>query len=248
MTRVTHGPQNHRGSDGGPLNADDIPFDDSVAGTGSSDVQGALVAVALGGGGGGGVTDHGLLTGLLDDDHTQYQKESEKGAANGYASLGAGGLVPIGQLASGTPDGTKFVRDDGVLATPPGGGGGSAVVTLNTYFDSGGGLLTALGYEVYHILDFAATIQAVTLIGVRSGTSFSTLVLEVEKASYANYPTFTSITGSAKPTLGNDVVKAQDTTLAGWNTAIAAGDILHIFIQSTTFLVRATLGLKLLKT
>ena len=27
-----------------------------------------------------GVTDHGALSGLLDDDHTQYQKESEKGA------------------------------------------------------------------------------------------------------------------------------------------------------------------------
>lgn len=54
------------------------------------------------------------------DPHTQYQKESEKGAANGYASLGAGGLVPIPQLATGTPDGTKFVRDDGTLATPAG--------------------------------------------------------------------------------------------------------------------------------
>jgi hypothetical protein len=62
----------------------------------------------------------------LPDPHVGYQKESEKGAANGYASLGAGGLVPIAQLASGTPDGTKFVRDDGTLVTPSGGGGGGA--------------------------------------------------------------------------------------------------------------------------
>jgi hypothetical protein len=54
------------------------------------------------------------------DPHTQYQKESEKGQASGYASLGAGGLVPVGQMASGTPDGTKYVRDDGTLATPAG--------------------------------------------------------------------------------------------------------------------------------
>ncbi len=59
------------------------------------------------------------------DPHTGYQKESEKGAANGYASLGAGGLVPIAQIASGTPDGTKFVRDDGTLAVPAGGGLGA---------------------------------------------------------------------------------------------------------------------------
>jgi hypothetical protein len=40
------------------------------------------------------------------------------------------GLVPIAQLASGTPDGTKFVRDDGVLATPS--GGGTSVVDATT--------------------------------------------------------------------------------------------------------------------
>ena len=52
------------------------------------------------------------------DPHVGYQKESEKGVANGYASLGAGGLVPVAQLGSGTPNGTKFVRDDGTLAAP----------------------------------------------------------------------------------------------------------------------------------
>lgn len=30
------------------------------------------------------------------------------------------GVLPIARLATGTPDGTKFIRDDGVLATPPG--------------------------------------------------------------------------------------------------------------------------------
>lgn len=53
-------------------------------------------------GGGGGVTDHGALTGLADDDHTQYQLESEKGAANGYAGLDAGGLVAFSDLPTGT--------------------------------------------------------------------------------------------------------------------------------------------------
>jgi hypothetical protein len=36
----------------------------------------------------------------LSDPHTQYQLESEKGFANGYASLDSGGKVPIGQLPS----------------------------------------------------------------------------------------------------------------------------------------------------
>lgn len=34
-------------------------------------------------GGAGGVTDHGALTGLADDDHSQYQLRTEKGAASG---------------------------------------------------------------------------------------------------------------------------------------------------------------------
>lgn len=48
--------------------------------------------------GGSGVTDHGNLDGLLDDDHTQYQKESEKGQVDGYASLDGSGTIPDAQI------------------------------------------------------------------------------------------------------------------------------------------------------
>lgn len=40
--------------------------------------------------------------------------------------LSTGGVLPIARLATGTPDGTKFVRDDGTLAVPAGGGGSGA--------------------------------------------------------------------------------------------------------------------------
>lgn len=36
------------------------------------------------------------------------------------------GVLPIANIATGTPDGTKFVRDDGALAVPAGGAGGDA--------------------------------------------------------------------------------------------------------------------------
>jgi hypothetical protein len=52
------------------------------------------------------------------DPHTGYQKESEKGAASGYAGLGADSLVPQDQLGSGAQDGTKFLRDDGTWQAP----------------------------------------------------------------------------------------------------------------------------------
>lgn len=69
------------------------------------------------------VTDQSVSEHVADSDpHTQYQKESEKGAASGYASLDSGTLVPNAQLGSGTPDDTMFLRGDRVWATPPAGG------------------------------------------------------------------------------------------------------------------------------
>jgi hypothetical protein len=59
-----------------------------------------------------GTVDHGSLRGLTDDDHTQYQLRSEKGAANGYAGLGAGGYVPHAQLGAGGGGAVKFLRED----------------------------------------------------------------------------------------------------------------------------------------
>jgi hypothetical protein len=44
------------------------------------------------------------------DPHTGYQKESEKGAANGYASLDASGLVPAAQLPASGSDPWTYVR------------------------------------------------------------------------------------------------------------------------------------------
>jgi len=55
------------------------------------------------------VSDHGALTGLGDDDHTQYQKESEKSAANGYASLDGTTKVPIAELPTGDTSTTVAV-------------------------------------------------------------------------------------------------------------------------------------------
>ncbi len=81
---------------------------------------------------------------LASHDTLGLQRESEKSAANGYASLGADILVPMAELATGTPDGTKFVRDDGTLVTPAGGSGTPAsTVEDETSF----GVSTAVGTD-----------------------------------------------------------------------------------------------------
>jgi hypothetical protein len=64
------------------------------------------------------------------DPHTGYQKESEKGAANGYASLDGSTLVPFAQLGTGTASGTKFLRDD--RSWQEVGGGGGTATTFGT--------------------------------------------------------------------------------------------------------------------
>jgi hypothetical protein len=49
-----------------------------------------------------GVTNHGDLSGLGDDDHTQYQLRTEKGAASGYAGLNASSKIAVANLDTAT--------------------------------------------------------------------------------------------------------------------------------------------------
>ena len=78
--------------------------------------------------------DHGNISGLSDDDHTQYQKESEKDVANGYAGLDESGYLDGDELPAlsqtkrggvpptGSPS-NKFLRDDDSWQTVEGGSG-----------------------------------------------------------------------------------------------------------------------------
>ena len=52
------------------------------------------------------------------DPHTGYQRESEKGAASGYAGLDSTTKVPTAQLGSGVADSTTFLRGDQVYGAP----------------------------------------------------------------------------------------------------------------------------------
>lgn len=65
---------------------------------------------------GSGTSDHGALTGLADDDHTQYQLRSEKAAASGYASLDSTTKVPIAQVPTGSTSFTVCIGDDSRLS------------------------------------------------------------------------------------------------------------------------------------
>src|SRR5687767_8683338 len=104
------------------------------------------------------------------DPHTGYQKESEKSAANGYASLGAGTLVPTAELGSGSASGTTFLRGDQTWATPAGGGMTTLRTTSNQTINAGAGVfvdVTGLTFAVTsgtrYAFEFYVTFQSAQL-------------------------------------------------------------------------------------
>ena len=94
----------------------------TVEGQGSAPSNNAQVAVVTGGGvGGGGVTDHGALTGLSDDDHTNYvHKDITRNITVGYTT----DVEADSYAATVTPDldlehfKTMTVTGDFTLAVP----------------------------------------------------------------------------------------------------------------------------------
>jgi hypothetical protein len=113
--------------------------------------------------------------------------------------------------------------------------------TLNIPIDGGGQPITT-GTKVDIVVDFPCTIVGWTLLSRLSGS----IVIDLWKNTFANYePTVAdTITGSAKPTLSS-AKAAQSTTLTGWTTSIAAGDILSVNVDSASTVQRVTLALKI---
>jgi hypothetical protein len=123
-------------------------------------------------------------------------------------------------------------------------GSAGQVVPLGLVFDGGGvALTTGVKGDLY--CPFACTITAVTLAADQSGS----LVIDIWKDTYANFPPTNadSITAAAPPTI-SAAEKSQDTTLTGWTTSIAAGDMLRFNIDSATSITRVMVILTVSRT
>jgi hypothetical protein len=90
------------------------------------------------------------------------------------------------------------------------------------------------------VIDFDYEIEGVTILADASGNA----EFHVERATYANFPTFSDVDASAPPTL-SAAQKSQDTTLTGWAVAGAPGDVLRVSVVSATTIAAATLSLAL---
>lgn len=109
------------------------------------------------------------------------------------------------------------------------------------YFHLEGGGVPILANQLVDLpaLPFAAEVVETTIVADASGS----IVVDVQRASFADYPTFVSIAGSAQPTLAL-AQKSHDTLLTGWTSKIlAAGDVLRARVVSATSVTRVTVTL-----
>lgn len=113
--------------------------------------------------------------------------------------------------------------------------------TVGITIDGGGSAITT-GTKGYVECPFAGTIVQATVLLDQSGS----IVIDVWKDTYANYPPTDadSITAAAPPTV-SAATNSQDSTLTGWTTSVAAGDIFGFNVDSITTATRATLILKI---
>ena len=102
------------------------------------------------------------------------------------AAIGArpAGLIPVGDLnATGTPDGSKFLRDDGAWATPAGGGGAAVWGSIGGTLSAQSDLANALGDKAD-----TASLAAVATSGDYSDLSGLPAPMVVRVAIYADAP------------------------------------------------------------
>jgi len=137
-----------------------------------------------------GTTDTQTLTG-----------KTINGSSNTLSNLPASGIlgvIPIANLATGTPNGSKFVADDGTLKVPGGVGGGTvtqvSVVTANGVSGSVANDTTTPAITLSLGAITPSSVNGVTL----SGSSTPTLaVTGTSSISGANTGDQTSVTGNA---------------------------------------------------
>jgi hypothetical protein len=116
---------------------------------------------------------------------------------------------------------------------------GVAVFAIPFIIDGGGSVIST-GVKGDITIPFACTITGAILLADQSGS----IVVDIWKDTYANYPPTVAdtITASAKPTLSS-ATKSTDSTLTGWTTSVAAGDVLRYNVDSVATVTRVLVSL-----
>jgi hypothetical protein len=115
-------------------------------------------------------------------------------------------------------------------------GTSSSTRVVGIVLDGGGSAITT-GVKGYTRVPYAGTISKVTMLADQSGS----IVVDVWKDTYANYPPTDadSITASAPPTI-SAATKSEDSTLTGWTTSVAVGDVFGFNVDSASTVTRVS--------
>jgi hypothetical protein len=115
--------------------------------------------------------------------------------------------------------------------------------TLVVIIDGAGSAIAA-NTKLYVPCPYTGTITGARLLSIDAAVTSGSIVIDVWKDTYANYPPTVAdtITASAKPTLSS-ATKSDDTTLTGWSTSVTAGDVFGFNVDSCTAITKALLQL-----
>lgn len=129
----------------------------------------------------------------------------------------------------------QYYDGTGNFSIPAGGGIYKVGITID-----GGGVAITTGVKGYTSIPRAGTIVRARMMADQSGSA----VVDVWKDTFANYPpdNADSITAAAPPTIAA-ATNSEDTTLTGWTTAVAVGDVLAFNVDSAATITRLTLEL-----
>lgn len=176
-----------------------------------------------------GLTNGDLI--YYDSATVTWKRIAHKDATTGVHGVGAGIVAQI--------------ADIGVAANLP-----ANIKICGIEFNiDGGGVAIATGLKMGLEIPFACTITRATLLGVLPASTNGSIVVDIWKDTYANHPpTVAKNICSATPPTIVTAQKAQDSTLTGWTTAITAGDILFINVNSCTTFTAVVLSLRVSKT
>jgi hypothetical protein len=111
--------------------------------------------------------------------------------------------------------------------------------TINYVVDATPNVI-GVGIKGHLTIDVTGIIESWTVLADVPGN----LIMDIKKSSYINYPTFTSISGTEKPTLSNQT-KNKDDGLSTWDTNLTAGDILRFEVQSCDLIKQFLIAIKL---
>lgn len=100
------------------------------------------------------------------------------------------------------------------------------------------------GVQGFVSIPVGGTITKVRLLSADAAVTSGSIVIDIWKDTYANYPPTNadSITASAPPTISS-TTKSEDSTLTGWTVAVVAGDVFGFTVDSVTSLKRVIVEL-----